>query len=76
MNTERIIDVSAVVTPNWAIDSRNQMSSHKTLQNPETKKKQKYQPTLASQNEFFWIAWKEGGQSLRVQMRVPQGDRR
>jgi len=43
MNTERTIEVSAVVTPNCAIDSRNQMSSHKMLQNPETKKKQKSQ---------------------------------
>src|SRR5260370_23826499 len=41
MNTERTIEVSAVVTPNCAIDNRNQMSSHRTLQNPETKKNQK-----------------------------------
>src|SRR4029077_2281169 len=41
MNTERTIEVSAVVTPNCAIDNRNHMSSHRTLQNPETKKNQK-----------------------------------
>lgn len=41
MNTESTIEVSAVVTPNCAIDSRSQMSSHSTLQNPETKKNQK-----------------------------------
>ena len=42
MKTESTIDVSAVVTPNCAIDNRNQISSHKTLQNPETKKNKKY----------------------------------
>src|SRR3982074_1579419 len=41
MNTESTIEVSAVVTPNCAIDNRNHMSSHRTLQNPETKKNQK-----------------------------------
>src|SRR5580658_10006102 len=45
MNTERTIDVSAVVTPNCAIESRNQISSHRTLQNPETKKNQKNHAT-------------------------------
>ncbi len=41
MNTERTMEVRAVVTPNCAIDKRNQMISQRTLQNPETKKKQK-----------------------------------
>src|SRR2546430_11611669 len=41
MKTDRTIEVSAVVTPNCAIDNRNHMSSHRTLQNPETKKNQK-----------------------------------
>jgi hypothetical protein len=43
MNTDNTIDVKAVVTPNCAIDRRNQISSYKTLQKPETKKKKKNQ---------------------------------
>jgi hypothetical protein len=45
MNTERTIDTMAVVTPNCAIDRRSQTNSYKTLQNPEIKKKTKYQLT-------------------------------
>lgn len=41
MKTERTMDVRALVTPNCAIDDRNQITSHKTLQNPETKMNQK-----------------------------------
>jgi hypothetical protein len=35
----------AVVTPNCAIDRRSHTNSYKTLQNPEIKKKKKYQFT-------------------------------
>ena len=45
MNTERTIDTMAVVTPNCAIDRRSHTNSYKTLQNPEIKKKKKYQFT-------------------------------
>src|ERR1700693_2076775 len=43
MNTERTIDTMAVVTPNCAMEMRSHTNSYKTLQNPETKKKRKYQ---------------------------------
>jgi hypothetical protein len=33
----------AVVTPNCAMERRSHTNSYKTLQNPETKKKRKYQ---------------------------------
>src|ERR1700691_6765523 len=46
MNTDKTIEVRAVVTPNCAIANRNHMSSQRTLQNPETKKNQKNQPIL------------------------------
>jgi len=43
MNIERTIETRAVVTPNCAIESRNQTSSYKMLQKPEMKKKTKNQ---------------------------------
>ena len=43
MKTERTIDTMAVVTPNCAMERRSHTNSYKTLQNPETKKKRKYQ---------------------------------
>src|SRR5579863_7798465 len=43
MNIESVIETSAVVTPNWAMVKRSQMSSYKMLQNPDSKKKRKYQ---------------------------------
>ncbi len=42
MNAESTSDTIAVVTPNWAIAKRSQTISYKTLQKPETAKKQKY----------------------------------
>ena len=43
MKTERTIDTMAVVTPNCAMERRSHTSSYRTLQNPEMKKKRKYQ---------------------------------
>ena len=43
MNMERTMATRALVTPNWAIDSRSQTISYRIPQNPDTKKKKKYQ---------------------------------
>ncbi len=48
MNTERMIETMAVVTPNCAIARRSHTSSYRTLQNPEKKKKMKNQFTKRS----------------------------
>src|SRR5580658_7351902 len=46
MKVESTIDTMAVVTPNCAMARRSQISSYKMLQNPEMKKKAKYQYQL------------------------------
>src|SRR6202041_2002508 len=43
MNMETTIDTSALVTPNRAIDRRSHTISYRMPQNPDTKKKTKYQ---------------------------------
>ena len=43
MNMESTIETSALVTPNCAMDSRSQTISYRMPQNPDTKKKRKYQ---------------------------------
>ena len=48
MKTDSTIETMAVVTPNCAMDKRSHISSYSTLQNPEMKKKVKYQPTCVS----------------------------
>jgi hypothetical protein len=39
------VETSGVVTPNCAMASRSQTSSYRIPQNPETRKKKKYQIT-------------------------------
>jgi hypothetical protein len=62
MNIERTIETRAVVTPNCAMDSRNQTSSYRMLQKPEMKKNAKNHPTethllgkWCSQGNFFGV---------------------
>ena len=59
MNVDRTMETRAVVTPNCAIASRNQISSYSIPQNPETKKNTKYQniarPNLCSIRELAEI---------------------
>src|SRR5437868_1985212 len=70
MNTERTIEVSAVVTPNCAIDNRNHMSSHRTLQNPETKKNQKNHTILCCLSQLDFALNARIGNSYQLD---PQG---
>jgi hypothetical protein len=65
MNTESTIEVSAVVTPNCAIDNRNQISSHRTLQNPDNRKNQKNQPIPRLVIGFFSPGLNHRGGVLR-----------
>jgi hypothetical protein len=43
MNAESTIETMGVVTPNWAMANRSQISSYNIPQKPEIRKKTKYQ---------------------------------